>query len=516
MLLLGPCLMAAANASEELLQQYCQGCHVAENNSPLMLSRISHQRKTPEGWLMSIARMQVVHKLTIDDQDRATLVKHLADTQGLAPSEAEPYRYILERRLNHQEQMQPQLAEMCARCHSEARVGLQRREEAEWSHLVHFHLGQWPSTEFSLMGRDRDWFGIAINEVVPFLGKHYGLQTEAWDSWKKSEKTAIDGRWRIVGHMPGKGDFQGIISLKAASNEHYPMSFTGQFDNGESLQGDGQVILYSGFEWRGSLMSDGKRYKQVFALSEDASELNGRMFLDDHVELGLDVKGVRGKAVAPLSLTPSYLQAGQTTQVTIRGANLKGTITLGGGVKLLSEISRSADQIVVEVQAPKTTTAFVAAVSVDGAALDTGLTVYDEITSIKVAPNYAVARVGDGGGTKPKVHAVFEAFAYAAGVDGKADTDDDVLIGILPAKWSVAAFDEQAIKDEDVKFAGTIDEATGEFTPGIAGPNPERKYGTNNTGHLSVVAEVSEANASLTAAAELIVTVQRWNNPPIR
>ncbi len=284
LILLCSSLIGTAGASEELLQQYCQGCHITEGTQPLKLSRISHQRKTPEGWLMTIARMQVVHKLTIDDKDRAALVKHLSDTQGLAPSEAEPYRYILERRLNHQEQKQPQLAEMCARCHSEARVGLQRREEAEWGHLVHFHLGQWPSTEFSQMGRDRDWFGIAINEVVPFLGKQYGLQTEAWDSWENTEKTAADGRWRIVGHMPGKGAFQGVISLKPAKADLYPMCCTGQFDNGESLQGEGQVILYSGYEWRGTLTIDGKRYKQVFALNDDARELNGRMFLDDHVE----------------------------------------------------------------------------------------------------------------------------------------------------------------------------------------------------------------------------------------
>ena len=68
---------APANASEDLLKNHCMGCHVPEQMNPLKLSRISHQRKTPEGWLMTIARMQVVHGLQVSDENRRALVKHL-------------------------------------------------------------------------------------------------------------------------------------------------------------------------------------------------------------------------------------------------------------------------------------------------------------------------------------------------------------------------------------------------------------------------------------------------------
>jgi hypothetical protein len=56
---------------------------------------------------------------------------------------------------------------------------------------------------------------------------------------------------------------------------------------------------------------------------------------------------------------------------------------------------------------------------------------------------------------------------------------------------------------------------SGVFTPGDAGPNPQRKMSTNNAGNLKVIAAVDDAGKSLTGEGHMIVTVQRWNNPPI-
>ena len=60
-----------------------------------------------------------------------------------------------------------------------------------------------------------------------------------------------------------------------------------------------------------------------------------------------------------------------------------------------------------------------------------------------------------------------------------------------------------------------MDAATGVFTPGDAGPNPARKYGTNNAGNLRVIATVQDGARTLTGDGRLIVTVQRWIDPPI-
>ena len=64
---------------------------------------------------------------------------------------------------------------------------------------------------------------------------------------------------------------------------------------------------------------------------------------------------------------------------------------------------------------------------------------------------------------------------------------------------------------EDAKFAGGIDDS-GLFMPAVAGPNPERPFTTNNAGDLKITAEAM----GMTGEAQLIVTVQRFIDPPIR
>lgn len=508
--------VTAESAGEKLLQQNCMGCHVPENMKPLQLSRISHQRKTPEGWLMTIARMQLVHGLKISDENRRTLVKHLADTQGLSPEEAAPYRYVLERRLNHIEDKQPELAEMCARCHSEARVGLQRREQDEWDKLVHFHLGQWPSVEYSAMGRDRDWFGIARNEVVPFLGENYGLQSDSWESWLSQASIDASGRWRVAGEMPGRGAFHGEMVVTAKGDDNYKLKFKGRFDNGEKLSGKGKAIIYSGYEWRGDLKLDGERYQQVLALDPKSQSLTGRMYLKSQETLGLDLQAVRDSKATLLAASPTYLKADEETRVSLRGSQLSGDIRISGGVEIVAVEKRSAEEITLRLRAPKDAGSRQVSVHVGDQTLQDGLAIYTNLSRVEVTPSYAVARVGDGGGQTGKVKAAFQAVGYSAGADGIDGTDDDIRLGVMPASWSLSPFDAKAIEDKDMEFAGSIDPKTGVFTPGEAGPNPARKYGTNNAGHLNVVAKVEGSDKTVEASAELLVTVQRWNNPPIR
>lgn len=111
---LGISLAAApAHASAEaLIRAKCLPCHTEADDG---ISRISHQRKSPEGWLMSVARMQIIHGLKITDEERRTVVKHLADTQGLAPSETAGVRYAMERRLNTVEAFESEKFTRCAR-----------------------------------------------------------------------------------------------------------------------------------------------------------------------------------------------------------------------------------------------------------------------------------------------------------------------------------------------------------------------------------------------------------------
>jgi len=171
---------ASATDGKALLEENCAGCH--EVDAAGALSRIKEQRKSPEGWLMTVVRMRLFYGMQIEPDAQRQLVQYLADTQGLAPAETAGYRYILERTPSVIEEPAGPLGEMCARCHSAARVALQRRTQDEWNLHIDFHVGQWPTLEYQALARDREWLKIAREDVVPFLAEQYPLETDAWSS----------------------------------------------------------------------------------------------------------------------------------------------------------------------------------------------------------------------------------------------------------------------------------------------------------------------------------------------
>lgn len=502
----------AEERAEQIISSKCLACHTQEADQ--QWSRISHQRKTPEGWLMTIARMQIMHGLEISDADRRTLVKYLADRQGLAPEETEGVRYALELRLNTPESFDSQaFTEMCARCHSGARVMLQRRPAEEWEHLVHFHLGQWPTAEFHALARDRDWFDLALNQMVPELAESLPFDASAWEKWQQQPAGEIKGHWSLAGHLPGRGAFNARMEVTpAAGKDEYHLSLSGQYADGTPLQGEGQAIIYTGYEWRGDLEVDGQPMRQVFALKDGV--LTGRMFLRDHDEVGADVTAARVDGNSRIiAVQPNYIRAGSEAEITVIGTGLKGLPVLAPGVDVTEVISESDTLIRVRARAAETA-AGVHSIRIGGA--EGGrFAVYDRIAQLKVVPEFAVARIGGNGSSTPKVSARFEAEAWAAGPDGKAGTEDDYRIGMMPASWAVAPFNETAAADGDVRFSGRMNAETGVFTPAAAGPNPERRMMTNNAGNLKVQARVEDGDQTLDAEGQLIVTVQRWNNPPI-
>jgi len=109
----------------------------------------------------------------------------------------------------------------------------------------------------------------------------------------------------------------------------------------------------------------------------------------------------------------------------------------------------------------------------------------------------------------------FDAVAYLDGPDGKPGTDDDVRLGVMKARWSVSDFDETAEKLMDARYAGSM-KPGGLFMPAEAGPNPRRPYHTNNAGDLRVRASVADGSRTVQGTAHLIVTLQRWVDPPLR
>jgi len=497
----------------QVLEERCSGCHAARSGGGF--ERISDIRKTPEGWEMTIVRMGIWHDVEVPEDELALLVGYLADAQGLAPSETTGQRFILERQPNVVEDIPNEQANIiCARCHSYARVALQRRDEEEWRKLSHAHLGQHPTTEYQSLGRDRDWWGIARDKMPKVLSDIYPFRTDAWEAWRNSPKTDISGTWRIRGDRPGVGRYTGTAEITSSGRDQYETTYSLHYSDGTEVPGESTSLVYTGYEWRGSAKLGDEEVREVFALGESGNTLDGRWFLADADEIGADFHAVRVRESETqiMSVEPPMLRAGTETALTVHGYGLKGNVNLGTGIKIIETVFSGTDRVKIIALADAAALPGSRTITVGGATIDGGLTVFNQIDSIRVEPPFGISRVG--GGTTPAVTAQFSAIAYLNGPDGKPGTNDDIRMGNVPAQWSIENFDEEAEEMKDRDFVGAIDQ-NGTFAPAGAGPNPERKYKTNNAGRVTVKALVSDGGQELEGSAEMVVTVQRWNSPPI-
>ena len=500
-------LPAGAEDGPALLEANCVGCHTVDDSGAI--SRVDGQRKTPEGWLMTIVRMRLFHGMEITPEVQSQLVHYLSETQGLAPSETEGYRYILEREPSVVEEVDAPLAEMCSRCHSAARFTLQRRTQEEWDLHIDFHVGQFQTLEYQALGRDREWLKIAREEIVPLLTERYPLESDAWAAWLEAQKPEATGSWVFTTALPDKGEAYGSLEV---SGDAQPLTVTGTLVTaaGEELPVSGKLNVYTGYEWRANLDIGGDKYRQILAMSEDGGRLSGRQFLHAEDSLGGAFSAVKaGNGAAIAGVVPSTLPAGSKRTVQVVGSGI-GDITLSGALEAAGG-SANAYGVALDVLPAADTDGTVSFSSGDASA-ENAMTVYSHIDSLKVEPAFGLARVGGGGGSAGKVPARFDAVGYWNGPDGQAGTADDIRIGVVPAKWSVAPFNEEAETLDDVAHAGQMDAELGIFMPGVAGPNPDRPFSTNNAGNLKVLA----TSGTVTGEGQLIITVQRWNDPPIR
>ncbi len=144
--------------TSDLVKRKCGTCHHADEKG--RLTRISYRRTTPEGWEQTIKRMVTLNNLKIEPAEAREIVRYLADHQGLAPEEAKPAAFEVERRqidfqfADKNADKDKQLTEeTCIACHSMGRVISQRRTKEEWELLVAMHRGYYWLVDFQAFRR---------------------------------------------------------------------------------------------------------------------------------------------------------------------------------------------------------------------------------------------------------------------------------------------------------------------------------------------------------------------------
>ena len=275
------------------------------------MTRIWYQRTTPEGWEETIKRMVTLNGLKIEPGDAREILRYLADHHGLAPEEAKPGAFEVERRMiEYKYAGDKDTEETCIKCHSFGRVLLQRRTKEEWELLIAMHRGYYPLVDFQAFrrggppprdqqpgpdGRPPD-NRHPMDKAIAHLTSAFPLVTPEWSAWSATMRAPrMQGTWALTGNEPGKGPVFGHVTIASQSGND-----TGDFTTettltyartGKTVSRRGRAIVYTGFQWRGK--SDD--FREVLAVDSDWRHASGRWFTGAYEEIGVDVPSRTGR-----------------------------------------------------------------------------------------------------------------------------------------------------------------------------------------------------------------------------
>lgn len=526
--------------TSEVVRKSCSPCHKVDEKN--RMSRISYRRTTPEGWEETIKRMVSLNGVHLEPAQAHQVLKYLANNLGLAPEEAKPAAFEVERQMIEYKYTADKDTEAtCIKCHSMGRVISQRRVKSEWELLVAMHRGYYPLSDFQAfrrMGPPQTEPGPdgrppdnrhPMEKAVNHLATAFPLKTAEWSAWSANMRTPrLAGRWMVSGYQAGKGPVYGEVTIHASADAEDEFTTEEQLiyaKTGQSIRRSGKALIYTGFQWRGRSRegdADKDGMREVMFVDRDMREISGRWFTGASDETGIDIKLTRiGRDPVVAGMDRRLLRTGAGgVSITIHGVNFPanpdaGAIDFGRGVKVARVVAATPQTVKVELDIAKDAPMGTRDVFIAGASLAAGAVVYDKIDAIKVKPQAGMARIG--GINFPKQYQQFEAIGYSNGPDGKPDTKDDIELGPIDVAWSVEEY-TATFGDDDKNYVGTLDD-NGLFTPNVDGPNPSRRNHADNYGDVWVVAsykppaDIKDAKP-IRARAHLLVTVplyMRWD-----
>lgn len=516
----------------------CAGCHVRDSTG--IMQRLSYLRKTVEGWEASVRRMVSLHNVTLEPAAARTIVRYLANHQGLAPAEVRLGQFDAERRMTEfNYTASPPTEQTCRACHSMGRVVLQRRTGDEWTHLTNTHRALYPNVDFQSFRRggppppDSAGAPQPVDAAVSHLSRAFPLRTPEWAAWEASMRAPrIEGSWLVSGNEPGRGRFFGRLTVTKSptADDEFVTRASYRYANGGAVATrEGRSVVYTGFQWRGRSNETGApadaAMREVLIVEPGWQQMSGRWFRGGYDEFGMDVTLTRlGGGPVLAGVSQRGLRRGESQDLTLFGANLPrdvaaAAVDFGPGVRVERVVRAAGDSVTVRVRVDAAATIGTRDLFVAGASLAAAVVVYDELNRIKVLPLAGLARTG--GREIPKQHQQFDAYGYLNGVDGKPETADDIELGRVDVAWSLEEY-ATLYNDDDLKFIGTLD-ARGLFTPEVDGPNPLRSGNRNNIGDLWAVASYQpkkpgaapiKSRAHLVSTVPLYIRFDPWRGVP--
>jgi len=539
--------------TNELVTAKCGVCHAKDEKGNL--SRISYARSTPEGWEEAIKRMIRLNGLTLQPAEARTILKYLSTNHGLAPEEAKPVMYMAEHRIQDEAVPNEGVRTTCMQCHALGRAFQWHRTKEDWTLLTNMHVAFFPQADAAFRRNANAGGGAAgdgapaaggaaaaagsLDTTLDFLGTSYGLQTPEWSAWKaRMRAPKIAGRWMVLAHIAGKGQYSGELTVtQGAAEDEFTTSVKLQpLGGGAAITRTGSGLVYAGYSWRGRSKGAAavanaapgdlsSEMREAMWIAPDQTSAEGRWFWGEYQEFGMDVK-LKRVTGAPTLLTldrPSLVRGSQGQKVRLVGSNLPAQVVpadleFGAGVTVKTIVSHTATEVVAQVDIAPTAVFGKRDVVLGLAVLPGAFAVYDKADYIKVLPDTALSRLGSD--VHPKGYQQLEAIGFHRGEDGKLHTADDVEIGPVDVTWAMEEF-YAVFGDDDKEFVGTLNNS-GLFTPSLDGPNPQRKFSRNNYGDVwavaTAVSEKDKEGKPLQGKSYLVVTVPtyiRWDQPEV-
>ena len=296
------------------------------------------------------------------------------------------------------------------------------------------------------------------------------------------------------GHETGRGDIIGTLEMRRSGEDEYQLTWNLRWSDGSTAVRTGKGVLYAGYSWRGRTTGeDGVNWREVLLLDDQWQQFKGRVFSGSYDEIGFDVTLDRdlGRAriitLANASVPVPSIDHAIEVHGEGFGPNVKASdFFIGKGLTVTGVERKSDRHVVVRVKAEPGTKLGTRTLAYGPHPGTAKVTLYDTVDYVRVRPLQGLSR--NGGAKHPRQFERFEAYAVHRGPDGKPYTKDDVDLYQVRGKWGLSEF---AVRDDDddLQYVGSIDEATGVFTPNIDGPNPKRKWQTNNIGDVFVTFE---------------------------
>lgn len=544
--------------TDPLVIEKCQSCHkVDENGHMTRISYMRKGPEGWQQSLQRMGRIHGVTNLTVEDAKHivAYLSNDHGLTRAEAQKalyDAERRVHYSEAGLD------ADLKATCGACHSVGRAFAQQRDEEEWKILKTTHVAMFPLVSGQAFrgegrgmggggqgrggGNGPDFSRMSEAEMEEFmerqraeqrnqpdradkvleaLGKAQPLFSADWEDWSVSRREVpLTGSWSVTGHEASRGDFLGTLTLTRTAKDTYTSRWDIAFADGKRIVREGQGVLYAGYSWRGRTKAtsgavDGTRelaleedgdLREVLLLNEDWTSLSGRFFTGGYDEIGADVTLTRNRGTPEvLGVEGGALRTHADGQsLTVLMHNIPDDVSsadfhLGAGINVVAATKIDAQRVRLTVDVAWDAELGVRRLAFRASPGDKRVTIYDAIDYLRVEPVEGFARVGRDGeprdpDVRPKQRERLEAVAMCRGKDGKPNTADDLRVGVVPARWSIAEMPVRE-NDDDAAYVGTIDATTGRFTPAMDGPNPNRKGNANNIGDIFVVAEADVVTA---------------------